>query len=402
MSTTLRYGNNDEQELQLDGCQRVGPTVKSAIDRENVAESLRAALAKPIDFPPLAAATVPGDRVVVAVEQGVPMLAEVIEGVVASLSDAGIERSQATFVFSGTDSGTAAKLQTLANDAGIDLRLHDPNDEENCSMVSVTKAGEPLRMNRELGEADLVLPVTVARAAEGSVPQAKFAGLYPEFADSETRNRFQKSSAKKRSGDASKRQAESDEAGWLLGVAVTVRLVPGPAGTVAAVLAGEPGAVAEAASQTYDQVWQQPLGDTAELVIATMNQAEEQTWQQLARALASAETALRPGGAIVVCSQLAEPPGPAVRTLGGNRDYTQLTQSLKRVRAVDKHIALQLCGALERGAVYLNSQLPSDLVEELGFTPIESAEELQQLTASFENVIVLEDAHKLVLRVPGE
>lgn len=402
MSTTLQYGDGEEHQLELAGCQRIGPPEGAALDRAAVAEILRAALAKPIDFPPLAAATVPGDHVVVALEQGVPMLAEVIEGLVAALADAGIEPSQTTYVAAQSHSDTGAQLQELADTAGIDLRIHDPSNEEECSLVSITKSGEPLRMNREIGEADLVLPVTLAKGSMGEENQTKFAGLYPEFADGDTISRFQKSLSKQSPRDRKKCQTESDEAGWLLGVAITVRIVPGPSGTVAAIVAGEPSAVANMAAEQYGEVWNQTLGETGELVIATMSQEEGQTWQQLAQALDCAETALRPGGAIVVCSQLAELPGPAVRTLGGNRDYAQLTKSLGRVRAPDKNIALQLCSALDRGAVYLNSHLPSDLVEDLGFTPIESATELQRLTESFENIVVLEDAHKLVLEVTGD
>ena len=50
-----------------------------------------AALAEPLDYPPLSQSTTPGDRVVLALDRGLPEAAAVTAAVVRALADAGVE-----------------------------------------------------------------------------------------------------------------------------------------------------------------------------------------------------------------------------------------------------------------------------------------------------------------------
>ena len=381
MLTTLHYGSGSKFDLQLDECIYLGPSQEDVIERGQLSDVVRTALAKPMDFPPLAACTVPGDMVVVALQRGLPMLHELVTGLRSALEDAGVERNSVRFVFETDPSSEEQSLEGWAESLGIEARIHDPDDEEHCSLVSVMQSGEPLRMNRELGEADFVLPVGLASGGAGLSANSKFAGLFPEFADGETLKRFRQVSQKQSSRAAQKCREEVDEAGWLLGVNMSLRIVPGAAGAIAEVLAGEPDKVTEVANEHYQQLWNQPITETGELVIATIcGPAEEQTWDNVCQALIAAESALRPGGVIAICTQLAESPGPALQTLKSGCDSEQLQQSLGR----------------ERGTVYLSSQLAAGVVEDLGLAPIQSEQELKRLTESFSQVVVLEDAHRLI------
>lgn len=397
MTTTVHYGKGSSYQLEIGDCVRIGPALAETIEPSQLASAVRETLGKPLDFPPLAACTVPGDKVVVALQRGLPLLSELVAGLRAALQDAGVEQGSVRFVFEHDPTGEDCSLTEWAEAQGVDVCVHQPDDEDQCSLVSITQAGEPLRMNRELGEADFVLPVGLAASDDGLAINSKFAGLFPEFADRETLNRLRGVSEKRSSRASQRCREEVDEAGWLLGVNLAVRIVPGPGGTVASVLAGEPETVSRVAAEQYRQLWNQPVSATGDLVIATVNgPADEQSWDNVCRALIAAEAALKPGGAIAICSQLAETPGPALRTLAGGCDADQLQRSLSRVKAPDAGIALQLCRALERGAVYLRSQLPAGVVEELGVAPIQTEGELKRLTASFGKVVVLEDAHRLI------
>ena len=62
------------------------------------AAATKQALAAPIDFPPLAAGIVPGDRVAVAVENAVPGLGGVVRGAIDSLLEAGVEPADISIV----------------------------------------------------------------------------------------------------------------------------------------------------------------------------------------------------------------------------------------------------------------------------------------------------------------
>ena len=71
---------------------------------------------------------------------------------------------------------------------------------------------------------------------------------------------------------------------------------------------------------------------------------------------------------------------------------------LTRDEANDAHPAVVLAKALEEGPVYLRSRLPSDVVESLGMTPIESDAELARLAAGREHTIIIEEAQRLTPR----
>jgi len=82
----LRYG--DGQVL------RIRPPAEAAVadfgdprgrPLDDPAAAVAAALADPLDFPPLQRATTPGDRVVLAVDRGVPQLDAVVAGAVHAL-----------------------------------------------------------------------------------------------------------------------------------------------------------------------------------------------------------------------------------------------------------------------------------------------------------------------------
>ncbi|MEM6929725.1 MAG: hypothetical protein AAF602_22490, partial [Myxococcota bacterium] len=51
-----------------------------------------------------------------------------------------------------------------AVDAGLGVMVHDPSDEENLCFAGVDRRDEPLRVNRQLFEADVVLPISCAHA----------------------------------------------------------------------------------------------------------------------------------------------------------------------------------------------------------------------------------------------
>src|SRR5690606_8735962 len=124
------------------------------------------------------------------------------------------------------------------NAEGVKFELHDPDDEQSIAMVGVNSAKEPLRLNRTLAEADLVLPVAAQRLPEaGQHDESKFAGLFPLFSNRETAARVRLESGNESSKVQKRLRGEADEAGWLLGVQMIVSVAPGAHGGVAAVLA---------------------------------------------------------------------------------------------------------------------------------------------------------------------
>ncbi len=393
MSTTVSFGNADSCEIARDGCTILAPKLADRAPVGNVAEALHAALAAPLDYPPLAAALAPGDRVAIALGKGVPHVAALVGAAIAELTSAGIEPADVT-VLSAEPLDEQAALTAAWSGHGVRFEVHNPADEPSIAMVGMTAAHRPLRFNRTLAEADFVLPMALARPPKDSAA-AKFGGLFPRFSDRDTAARFHagNGSVEKRTAE---RLAESNEAGWLLGVGLTVWVVPGPGGAVAAIVAGEPGAAARQAAERFQAVWERPTPQRADLVIAAVTGASsEQTWDNLARAVAASKTVLSPEGAIAVCCEIEELPAGPLDKLRDAVDFAAVARKLQGASGADARAARILARALDRGPIYLLSRLPADVVESLGMTPIENDAELTRLAASRRHCVVIEEAQRV-------
>lgn len=406
MVTTFIYGDQQLCQAELGDCSRVGANDQSV--QQNAAidpvEAVRTSLAHPAGYPPLAAATVPGDHVAIALADDVPARDQVLCGAVAGLLDAGVDPALITVVTAGKlESRDRLREQLTGIGAeGVSFERHDPDDEDQIAMIGVNIAGEPLRMNRTIAEADLVLPIAGGES-DGATDGSRFSGLYPQFSNRETINRLRPHGVKERAKQRSKRNAEIDDAGWKLGVGMTVRVIPGAGGTVAAVEAGDPTAVDQTTQLRARDVWETTVDRTGDLVVAAIvGDERQQTWENLARALRAAETVLDAGGAIAVCSAIAALPSSTFNPLRDAVDFEEVQRELATMDADDLPTAMTLAQALERGPVYLRSQLPTDVVESLGMTPFESDGELSRLAASRGHCVLIEDAQRVAPKLASQ
>jgi nickel-dependent lactate racemase len=401
--TTLTFGQSTRFELALDDFTLLAAQCVEHPPVADPARATRSALADPIGYPALALATVPGDRVAVAIDLGVPQMASILCGAVAALMDAGVSPAMITIVSAGAVENRDELVHDLAamGAGAVRFELHDPLDEQALAMVGVTHRGEPLRLNRTLAEADFVLPIGVGRLADDDRDAGqKFGGLFPQFSSREAAQRARLQAASESAKDHRRRTAEINEAGWLLGVGMTVSVVPGAAGGVAAVLAGDPEAVAQFSTEQTRAVWERRVERQADLVIAALaGDQREQTWENVARALTKAGTLIEPGGAIVLCTELDELPDGPMNLLLEAVDFGDVQRELAREDAAEAHAAIVLAQALETGPIYLRSRLASDIVESLGMTPIEDDEELSRLAAGRDHCVLIEEAQRLVPRL---
>ncbi|QDT72253.1 lactate racemase domain-containing protein [Lacipirellula limnantheis] len=399
---TFRFGAAAQCELPLEDYTLLSAESDEHPLLDDPATGVRNALAAPLNFPPLIAATAPGDVVAIALAGDVPRGNAVVRGAVEALLEAGVAPAMITIVSQQKiEAREDLENELAALDAdGVKFEVHDPDDEQGIAMVGVNSAKEPLRLNRTLAEADLVLPVSAQRLpAGGQREESKFAGLFPRFSNRDTAARVRLESGNESAKVQKRLRAEADEAGWLLGVQMTVSVVPGGNGGVAAVLAGDPDEVSRTGNELTREIWERTAAEPGDLVIAAVAGDErEQTWDNLARAVAAASLVVAPGGAIAVCSELdAKPTGPLLR-LREAVDFGEVQRELARDEANEAHPALVLAKALEEGPVYLRSKLPSELVESLGMTAIESDAELARLSAGREHCIIIEEAQRLVPR----
>jgi Lactate racemase N-terminal domain len=378
------------------------------LERANIASNVDAAaaafraLAEPLDFPPLSAGIVPGDRLAIAVDESVPCLAGIVRGAYDAAIVAGVEPDAISIV--ATDAATldAVRAELKGAGDGAHFVVHDPNDEANLCFAGTILKGERVRVNRAIFEADVVLPIGCARLPENADGDI-FGSLFPRFSDAETVGRFRMPAhlETERGRAAARRRTEA--AGWLLGVPMVIEVVPGGGGSVAEVIAGAPRAVAAHCERECRQRWSFQAARRASLVIATITGgAAEQNWNNIGRALVVADSLVDVGGAIAICSDLETAPGPTLEHLIGNSDWESFERGARNDREVDSWPAWQLARALQRGPVYFLSQLPEDVVEEMGLAPITDFDQLARLASQHESCIVLDDAQYSVATVAEE
>jgi len=386
---------SDDQVVRLARPNSETPAVEAqAIDP---AVLVCRALEEPLDFPALAAATVPGDRVAIAVGEGIPRVGEVVRGVVESFVKAGVDAEAISIVTTDVATGRLCRDGFSARDSRLpQFVVHDPDDRDNLCLVGLTKKNkQPVVVNRTIFDADVVLPIGCARSGGGA-----FDCLFPSFSNAEAIEWFRTPANVSSSADVAKRRKEADEAGWLIGVLMAMQVIPGPNESVAHVVTGEPQAVARRSEELYQREWARQSSRPVNLVIANIaGGAEAQNWQNVGRALASAEPLLDDGGAVVICSNLEQPPGHSLGRLMRSDDLEKATRKIFHDHAEDSVPAWHAARALQRGPVYFLSRLDSEIVEDLGFAPVDSVDDLARLAGRHESCVVIDDSQHAVIAV---
>lgn len=396
MSTTINIGRYGSLELNGTADQVSQAARRSGGEPVDAAQAIERSLAAPLEFPSLAAALVPGDRVAVAVGESIPQVAAVVRGAVRAFERAGVEPESIDVVLADP-----ADEQALVGTLGdTRVTVHDPRDVSQLCFVGLTAAGRELRINRHVFEADFVLPLTCARHSEEHDARGAFQGLFPRFADEETIRRFRQLEGWTSSARIKELTKETAEAGWLVGAPLVVEVVPDRGDQVAAILAGEPTAVATEAQRRCAEVWASEFPEGTSLVVAVVGgDQREQTWDSIARALAAASKVAGDGGAVAVVCDVRRRLDKSLGRLIRSDDRQALGRKLMGDTSDDNWCAWELIQALNRGPVYLMSGLDADTVEELGVAPIANKDELARLMSRHPSCIVLEDAQHVVATV---
>jgi nickel-dependent lactate racemase len=395
----LRYGNNSS--VRLDFADEAALAELGTPRGEPLADmraATLAALREPLDYPALAQCTTPGDRVVIALDRGLPRVAEVTAAVVDALVDAGVDPDGITVLESqatrDAGDGDPRRLLSPALRQRVALAIHDPDDRRELAYLAADKAGEPILISRALHEADVILPVGCLRGEQSAGYFDIHGVIYPTFSDTKTLQRFRAIATLNGHG-ARRRElvADADNVAWLLGITLTVQLVPAGGEQVFQVFAGRSDSVRRLGIDQYHAAWDWPVGPRGDLVVAGIEGGPgQQTWENLGRALGVAENFVEEGGAIAVCCELAAPPGPAMQYMAGESSREAALRHVAKKRPVDALAAAQLARTLDRSRVYLLSRLDASLVEDLEMIPIGKAEELARLAQKHPSCILLSNA----------
>ncbi len=348
------------------------------------------ALQQPDDFPPIAAAIVPGDRVAIAADPNVPGIVEVIRGTMKALQQTGAGEIDIVLWDEASDE-TLAAIQSEVGDSARVVR-HQSSRRESLRYLAADEGADPIYLNRFLVDADFVLPIVAGRPLD-TCCKHDLTGVFPAFADSRSRNRHRAQNAA-RAADAINDSPYLPETAWLLGVHIMTCVTASTSGQAGMIISGTPDAIRK--RLTPPSRLPDDFPPPASLVIASLDgDAQQQTWYNAARAITAASRYAQPGGTIVLWSAIDEPPRGEMLMLGDNdfsdADDEQPDDDFPRWDgATDSARTLARIAAEYR--LLIHSSLDDETIESMGLGSVASTAELARLSKSFNDCGVLRAA----------
>ncbi|AMV35017.1 hypothetical protein VN12_23020 [Pirellula sp. SH-Sr6A] len=361
-----------------------------AASRDDYASMVRERLENPIEFPPLMLAVIPDDRIAIALEEGVPDGIAIACELIRYLLEHGCSADNLSWVIGTTSPSILDGAKNAMASHGLDgvrLVAHDPQDQENHAYIAASESADPIYVQRELIDADVVLPIYCIRTAECPCASDLF-GISPGFTDAATQQRWGLAWLDDNSTHLHQHEKLSREAGWLAGVQFALAVVPSIDGKVAEILAGKPEAVFR---QGVEQLSPLP-NETYDLVIGIVDGApQQQTWLSVARAAVLADSICHPNGKVVVCCDVHKAT-PGIRDLRSDAPAEQANKRLLRSHAEDAFPAAVLRSICVHRSVYLMSSLSSTDTESLGFAYVDGLHSLEHLIEQSDSVCVIRGA----------
>ena len=398
MTTCLQYGPSKVIRFEI-------PAESIVLDRpgpegevlDDPAAAVAAGLANPIEFPPLEQAVTGDDQVAIALGPGVPCAEAIVAGVVYALTEAGLAASQITIVQDACEAAlhgrdVAAGLPLEYRDQ-VKLVSHDPTNREQLTYLAANQEGDPIYFQRAIGDADLVIPIACLRGDQVLGDHGMQSQLYPVFADESAQQRFRTVDAFRNSPQRKQRIDQAEEANWLLGVMLYIGVLPGDRGGVLDLLVGERSAVTNLARGLCENAWAFETPQPSDLVVASISgDSEQQTWENVGRALEAAAQLISEQGAIVICSDLDTPPAQSMQRLAGEETGGEALRAINKDSFADTLAADRLASLCERHSIYFRSKLEADVVESLGMAFVSSDEEIVRLSSRFRSCSLIGSA----------
>lgn len=361
-------------------------------EEPSVEQRVMQALRQPEDFPGIDQAVIEGDQVAIALDPNVPQLDQVLAAalqVLQATEAAAIE----ILVWDEATPETMERLRDVAGEHAVTQHLSD--HRETLSYLAADVEAMPIYLSRALVDADFVLPIVALRTGVAE-DRGDVSGIFPAMTDSATRQRF---ALAQRSGaalatDPKSGQTIAEEVPWQLGVQLILAIETNGDGLAA-------GARAGTALQAKQWIAEKGTDiDAAPLVIAILaGDQQQQTWENVVRAVEVAAEAGQPEATLVVWSNLTHTPHSQLAMLDdlpsdalqANFEQQELVDGLPRWQRFHA-IAASLQPLLRQHRVLLHSGLARDVVESIGMGVIESEEELTNLCRNFSSCNVLHAA----------
>ena len=292
--------------------------VGGASTEHDIVSLIAQALDEPMEFPPLPLALIDDDHIAIAIEDGVPEANAIACAVVRYLVEHGTRQEMIVIVLGSDNQEWRQRLLSeLAGQGFGEVRVikHEPTNRESHGYIAASETADAIYIQRDLFEAEVVLPIYCVRTPESPSASDKF-GMSPSFADAATQHRWNLAWLEDNKNHLHLQEKLSHEAGWLMGVQFAIAVVPACDGSVANIVAGNPDHVFNKAADMVRVGDDESTMESHDLVVAFVEgDWTQQSWMNVARAAAHADMQLSTNGSIVICSDIRtiDPRNPAVR-----------------------------------------------------------------------------------------
>ena len=403
MSIATPFGDNARSSCEISSDQILANLCAQSANACDLRQAVLDALTHPLGYPELASASVPGDVVLFVLGKDVGDYQPVVEGIVAHAIGAGL--TDRTFQFllpKGTPGPVLEQLQSATAPLGesAEVIVHQPENQKENSFLTSTQENRAIILNRHLCDADVVVPIDVARSKQGFGYFGPYSSIFPTFSDIDSQKRWNSPLFVTRPQRRKRRIEEVDEIRRLLGLVYNCLLIPARGGSYSAALFGEAEQVEAEAARQLHETWEPYLPDLAGVVIALITGGQAgQTWENAARALANVENLVRPDGAIILATEIRTRPGVAMSQMAESLELTDFESQMRKSRHADAAIALQFARTLAQCKVYIRSLLPEGVIDDLDLIPVESDDECRKICEHYQDVVIVHDAQNTSVRV---
>ena len=394
MDVSLAYGNHKHCILNLRDSQHINipadpdTWVSVAID-----DAIHKVLNSPIEFPALRDIIFAGDSVAIAVEPDIPQCGDILFGLLTYIREnTGLSAGDITIVYGGSDwQFNALQLPSRLNhifDTEIQFEIHDANQSEQLAFLATATDSEPLRFNKTLVDADVVLPLSIHLPSTLTYHLGFYHCLFPTFADQQTQIRISKQSSTATDQDAI-------AAASMLGTQFMMKVTPGFGDQIVNFSAGEIRAL-DAQLATTNTAQHYPAWNPAELSIGTLSgHTSGHNWDAISRGLETLADVTQEGGMLILCTEVTEDVPPILSWLKSTDRDDEIESQLHQAMDPDTQIAQTILRLREAFRICLLSQLDGEVIESLGMAPIQSTQQIQKLADGCESINCIIDAHRV-------
>ncbi len=355
-----------------------------------IADLIAGAFDEPIEFPPLPLALIDDDHIAIAIEDGVPEANRIVCAVVRYLIQHGTRQEMIAVVLGSDNQDWRDRLvaELQAQELGnIKVVQHEPTHHDSHGYIAASESADPIYIQRDLVEAEVVLPIYCVRTPDSPSASDKY-GISPSFADASTQHRWNLAWLDDNAHHLHLQEKLSHEIGWLMGVQFAVAVVPACDGSVAAILGGSPDPVFRQASKKVRPLCNSQEAEHSLAVAFVEGDWTQQSWMNVARAAAHADMQLDNHGSIVICTDLKHL-SAGILQLGSDEPEDKLQRHLLKSDLEDAFAAAVLSSIRSRRSIYLMSQLKSNQVEGLGLAYIDSPADIERLCREADSVCVM-------------